>query len=583
MIYHKLVEINDRWVQDAFNRQVLNPGNRYFGGVTDPATGIPWPSHTNSLMIMGLWSAAIINPDSSYYHDGQLLERLQKLSQFMLGFQHDDGTISPGWTNYHSPPDTAFNVVGLSQVYKLLTRSGWEGAESVAADVRRFLERAVPAMLTGGVHTPNHRWVLCSALGALYDIFGQEALKDRAAEWLAEGIDITPDGEWTERSNGIYNAVSDINLYYAARYLGRPELLDGVRANLRMMMYLVHPDGEIVTDYSGRQDFGHRFTLGDYYSIYQLMAEHDRDPMFAAMARVAGEAIIHPGALPNNAMLNLLLHPALRECTVEPGELPGEYRKIINGGFNRSGYLARMEQAGHNGKIRHSSLHPEFGAPVARIRRGVTSATVMTEATSFFALRHGHAKLLGVQIGSTFEPGVIKFQEMEEHNGGYRLWAKEEKGYYGPVPRDELPESASEPLSPWYLLPHHRRPVTHSQSHETCVDIVETQDGWTIRIVSAQPEDVLTQVAFFFGSEGSLHTDGNQSEQEDKTLWTKGCARYECQGDWIEVEGAAAEHTAAAVRNMVYPTGCRMLLVNLMTPIDHTFTIRCSTGATSNV
>ena len=101
-------------------------------------------------------------------------------------------------------------------------------------------------------------------------------------------------------------------------------------------MYLVHPDGEIVTDYSGRQDFGQKFTLADYYSIYQLMAVHDRDPLFAAMASLAGEAITHPGALPNNAMLNLLLHPALRESSVQPAELPTEYRKIINGDFNRS-------------------------------------------------------------------------------------------------------------------------------------------------------------------------------------------------------------------------------------------------------
>lgn len=87
----------------------------------------------------------------------------------------------------------------------------------------------------------------------------------RAEQWLAEGMDITPDGEWTERSNGIYSAVSDIMLIHAARLLNRPELLDPVRLNLRMMVYLVHPTGEVVTDYSGRQDLGacmiyHRIT-----------------------------------------------------------------------------------------------------------------------------------------------------------------------------------------------------------------------------------------------------------------------------------------------------------------------------------
>ena len=52
------------------------------------------------------------------------------------------------------------------------------------------------------------------------------------------------DGEWTERSNGIYNVVSDVMLIHAARLLKRPELLVPVRANLKMMTYLVHPDGK---------------------------------------------------------------------------------------------------------------------------------------------------------------------------------------------------------------------------------------------------------------------------------------------------------------------------------------------------
>ena len=120
-------------------------------------------------------------------------------------------------------------------------------------------------MLTGGCHTPNHRWVITAALALLYQIFEMPELVARADEWLAEGMDITADGEWTERSNGIYNHVSDIALYYTATLLGRPELLEYVRRNLRMMMYLVHPSGEVVTDYSGRQDFGQRSDLSDIF------------------------------------------------------------------------------------------------------------------------------------------------------------------------------------------------------------------------------------------------------------------------------------------------------------------------------
>ncbi|MNR62528.1 hypothetical protein D3C85_1845800 [compost metagenome] len=65
-------------------------------------------------------------------------------------------------------------------------------------------------------------------------------------------------------------------------------------------------------------------------------------------------------------------------------------------------------------------------------------------------------------------------------------------------------------------------------------------------------------------------------------MWRSGSVRYENNGDWIEIEGAAAEHSSTAIRNMVYPRGCQMLLVNLITPIDHTFNIRVSPNAASN-
>ena len=73
-------------------------------------------------------------------------------------------------------------------------------------------------------------------------------------------------------------------LIHAARLLKRPELLIPVRANLKMMSYLVHPDGEIVTEYSGRQDFGQSFDMSGYFLPCLMMASLDRDPVFQGMA-----------------------------------------------------------------------------------------------------------------------------------------------------------------------------------------------------------------------------------------------------------------------------------------------------------
>src|SRR4029453_16556457 len=111
-----------------------------------------------------LWASALINEDSRFYHDQELLHRLELSAQYMLRFQHDDGTISPPWTNMHSPPDTAFVVSGLAQVYQLLAAHNWEPLRQAAEDIRTFLERTIPALLTGASHTPNHPWVFTASL-----------------------------------------------------------------------------------------------------------------------------------------------------------------------------------------------------------------------------------------------------------------------------------------------------------------------------------------------------------------------------------------------------------------------------------
>ncbi|MNM09138.1 hypothetical protein D3C81_192200 [compost metagenome] len=576
-MFNKLTALNDKWTEESIQRQIMDKDNRYFGGIRDPYTGVAWPSHTGTALILAVWTGSLLGPSSGYYRSLELLARLEEGMDFMLRFQHEDGTISPGWTNYHSPPDTAFVVVGLANVLTLINRDEWEKLDALKEKVGLFLQRTVPAMLTGGVHTPNHRWVLTAALGSLYRIFGLQELKTRADEWLREGMDITPDGEWTERSNGIYNTVSDIMLYYAAQDLERPELLEPVRRNLRMMKYLVHPDGEVVTDYSGRQDFGSIHTLEDYYLTYKLMAEHDQDPEFAAMAELAGAGVTNPGSLPNNSMLGFLLYPQMHANSVTPGKLPVTYRKVINQTFNRQELLSAIEKTGHGGRIFHSKLHKEFGAPVARIRREKTSATVMTETSSFFSLRHGKVRLLGVQLASSFEPGLITMTSMEETEDSYKLEAVMEKGYYGPVPEEKLPPSADGPSSPWYLLPHQDRPFTHAQRSRVHASVTETDEGWKLRLVSGEPSDVLTQVVLLFGSEGSLEGELHSAPGlRETSFWTGGKLRYSAGEDWMELDHGVHDHIQAGIRGMAYPDGCLKVIINLITPLDYTLTIRLS-------
>lgn len=577
-IYDKLVAANDEFAQMAMEHQVLDKESRFHGGIVDPANGLAWPSHGGTPKDMATWACALVNKDSRFYHDDELVHRLELAAEFMLRSQHEDGSISPPWTNLHSPPDTAFVVSGLAQVYALLSSHAdrYERLQKVVADIYTFLERTIPVLLTGGCHTPNHRWVISSALGFMYKLTGRKELKARAEEWIAEGMDCTEDGEWTERSNGIYNAVSNIVLYYAAEQLERPELLEPVRRNLRMMAYLVHPDGEVVTDYSGRQDFGHAHDMSGYFLCAKLMAHRDQDPLFEALAELAGRSLKHPGGLPNHALLGLLRYPKLLESTVEASALPDSYGVILNGGFAREHYLSGMEAAGHHGRIYHSKLHPDFGAPIARYRRGATSTTVMTETNSFFALRHGAVRLLGVQIASSFGPGFVKPSRLETLDQGVRLSALEKKGYYGPVSKEDLPETASGLVSPWYLLPHHLRKVTHEQQHQVEIMLEETEIGWSIRVRCQREEPILTQISFVLGKEGVLAGGDLEQIAGETYFWKQGPVRLAAGADWIELEGGAYEHWAMGINNAGYPADYRTLLVNVLTPYDQTFELRLS-------
>lgn len=575
-MYQKIFEVNEAFTRRMMELQDMDPASKYYGGIIDPIMGVARPSHVGTPRIIAAWTASVLNADSDYYQSHPLIERLEKASQYMLNQQHGDGTISLGATNYHSPPDTGFVVVGLSQIYLLLEKQSLELHDRVRFNIKLFLERAIPALLTGGCHTPNHRWVITAALSFLNQIFPDEALVRRAKEWLAEGLDYTEDGEWTERSNGIYNAVSNIMLFHASRNLKIPELLEPVRRNLELMQYLVHPSGEVVTDYSGRQDFGKPSNLSNYYLIYQLMASVDQNPLFAYMADFAAEFAAEPGSVDSNAMIGHLLYPDLMVNDIERTPIPNHYVKIINQKYPRLEYLGKAAALGHQFKILHSAPHTAFGSPVVRYRQDNLSGTVMTNAPSFFSLRHGKLRLLGTKISTSFSPGIVSFDELEVREGGYRLRTVMEKGYNAPISRDLLEKLEKVEGRPWYLLPHEHREITHLQKHAIAVEVTPYQDRWSIHVKSDQLEEVFTQITFILGEEGELNGEGVKQIQEQQYFLTGGKAVYSVGKEKIEISPGAHEHWLGTLREDVHPPGCIYLSINLMTPVDHTIEIKLS-------
>ncbi|NHN29789.1 hypothetical protein G9U52_08060 [Paenibacillus sp. S3N08] len=574
-MYTKLLHMNDDWTETAISHQVSDPTSKYFGGIIDPISGIPKANHLGTPAVMAAWTAALVNPDSRYYHDTKLLHALNKAALFMLNRQHADGTISLGSTNFNSPPDTAFVVGGVTQIYQLLQKNEWPAALTTVVQIKLFLERTLPALLSGGCHTPNHRWVITAALAQLYEIFPMPELIARAEEWLAEGMDITEDGEWTERSNGIYNTVSDISLYHTARVLNRPELFEHVRRNLRMMVYLIHPDGEVVTEYSGRQDLGQVLHMSNYFLIYRLMAVKDHDPLFAAMSDYAASFMTrYKEGVNNHPMTGLLLFPSAFDG-LDRALLPDRYKKALNMGHPLREHLDMMKALGYPKHIEHSSMHLAFGAPVIRMRELEDSVTLMARTPVFFSLRHGKARLLGVKLATSFTPGVVTFDELTEGADSYKLSLILEKGYYGPIPESLLPNHPNrQQLSPWYLLPQQHRPVTHLQQQALTVDVTQEAAEWKIHVRSDQREDVMMQLTFILGAEGCIQGTDIENIGESRYVLKSGSLTYHTEGSAFEISSGSYEHWLPDIRNDYHPAGCQYVHINLLTPVDRIFTIR---------
>ena len=261
-------------------------------------------------------AASWIAPQSKHHGAPEVLERIRLAAQFLERSQSAEGNIDLLSTNFNSPPDTGFvvhNVATAAAIAKMY------GAEEMLRALRPFLVKAAGGMSTGGIHTPNHRWVVCSALAQVNDVFPDAAYTRRIAQWLAEGIDIDEDGQFIERSTVTYNTVTDRAFTVMAAKLKRPELLDPVRRNLRAMMYLLHPDGEVVTEVSRRQDQFVRGTMAGYWFPVNYLAVHDGDRQFAGLAR---------GLAPESARLSALLeYPELAGPLPQAEALPEDYEK----------------------------------------------------------------------------------------------------------------------------------------------------------------------------------------------------------------------------------------------------------------
>ncbi|MFJ7996331.1 hypothetical protein ACIQ7D_04040 [Streptomyces sp. NPDC096310] len=277
---------------------------------------------------------AYLTPRSRWHTDPGLLPPARRLLDQLGTLQGADGLF--GGDNLASPPDSSFTVNDICLTTRLIDTHPGPADSPGGTELTRLrsgltaIRRAVtPALLTGGVHTPNHRWELCAALARLHRIEPDPRLPARVGQWLAEEIDLQADGMYSERSPLYAAHVTNPSLLAVADALDRPELLDPVRRNLDAFAGLFDEDGTVESVHSRRQDQRTPFDGAGFLLPYRRFAVRERRADYAAI--VTGILARPIGAeLAADALAEILLDPTLaRPLPIAPAAGPATARTVL--------------------------------------------------------------------------------------------------------------------------------------------------------------------------------------------------------------------------------------------------------------
>ena len=507
-LIRELVRANDNQVQEYLQRQERRSAHRWLGGMPNEH-GIYSP-HEGARFISVLACAAA-SPESAHFRSPKLIEPLQLAARFLRTTQHEDGTIDLYSTNFHSPPDTAFALDTVCEAFAILKRAQWQPHDQLLADLGAFIVKGGAALVTGGIHTPNHRWVVAAALARIHSLFPDANYVTRINQWLAEQIDIDPDGQYTEKSTGNYSAIVNRCLLTVARLLDRPALQDAVRRNLEMTLYYVHPDGEVVTEASTRQDKYQRGSMAGYYYSYRYLALRDRNRQFAAMAR---QIAINSRSRLVSDLPAFLEDPTLQRRMPESQALPTNYAKLF----------------------RHSGL--------ARIRREAASATILATNSNVFSFHKGSAALEALRFAAAFfGKGQFVGEQLEIQDGNYVLRQTLDGLYYQPLSKAEL-KRQRDPMKRDRLT----RVRSNVQKLEAVATFTETKGAFEVVIEINGTNDVPVAVELAFRHGGQLNGVEAVPNIGNAFLLRDGFGQYVHENQVIEFGPGRVEHTWTQLR-----------------------------------
>lgn len=471
---------------------------------------------------------------SAYYHAPLLIQKLDLLTKFLASAQSEDGTVNVG--NLESPPDTAFVIEILCPAATILQREKSKEAETINQQLKKIIIKAGEGLVVGGVHTPNHRWVISAALSQINALYPNRKYIDRINEWLDEGVFIDEDGHYAERS-GIYSGVENTAFITVGRLANKKELFEHVRKNLTMYFYYIEANGDLVTNDSRRQDqylaAAKPVTL--FYLQYRYMAIRDNNRHFAAITKMI-EAL--PGFekdILSRSLFYFLENETLQQQLPSAASLPDRYEKVFS-----TSHLLRIKEKNVTATL--------FGG----VDWPLTIASGRSNSPDFFSYRKGNAILKYMRLSTTFfSMGYFYSEGLKKVGNKYVLHKKLDIPYYQPLPKDKRNKKGDYKLSPsiddrfWNKMDFKNRPVSNVKTLDTTITLTNTNGVIELEFEIIGLKEVPITIELCFAKGGTL-TGTTAAENNNNNFLEQGTGEYSFGGDVIRFGPGNGAHKMIA-------------------------------------
>ncbi len=550
-LFKNTLAISEQTARHILTTAIRDPENPFFG---KPINIDGLYDQSDMLVRLSEMGALYFIPESMYYRSEELLSMFEDLCTGAETGIHKDGTNDLIISNFRQPEYFHFPL--LCQVWRQFDRleTPTNHEKSAAAKLYRLIERLSQGLLASGFHTPNHRWVHTAALCYAFNTVQPQdpRFMALAEKYLAEKIDIDESGEFSERSAGMYSAISDRALCGIASEADKPELFEYVKRNLRLVYRYIDAGTAIFTQNSHRKDKGEvgssMLFLFDRYADVALDAyAHTGDPEFLHILMSALKESENPTPTYHNLFV-YLDHPELKTLTHDLSSLPAMEKEFH--AFYPDSNIVRAKEKG----VAYSLLARKFNFLFATVGSISISARM---CSSFFAI----AQFLPDEIEKTGEKT-------------YRLTFKAYADYKTPF---DVPPAGSEKY--WTMDYNSRKSISPCE-YGYCVDVEFIENGIRMHIVTEGTPNVPFKLEFAV-TPGVYVRAGSAMTMADAGRFI--CAKEgdislcNYDGDHITIKGAFAEHfyhhnmrgsvSAQPDKFMVYCTGT--------SPIDKTVEIIC--------